>query len=338
MGIESAARALAAIDYPALEVLIVDDHSTDDTPAILQRLARELPRLRVLSAPYVPPGWTGKIHASWFAVTQGDPAARWLLFTDARVKFHPASVARAVALAEAKRLGFLSCIIRFEGVGVAEELIAIQQNRGLLTSARRFGGGPPVAPFGLGAFSMIRRDVYVRCGGHSAAPDHPLEDFMLAKSAHDCGAATSAAIASDLVALRRYQGFGDMRRRIVRTFRLAAGDSVPDLLNRSSMELLLTVLPPLVVAGVTVRAAVTGSVHAGLAATGALAFLTWLAGASTPRSAKRICGYRPWLAWYYPMGSALAIWFYLLAIGERLRGKSIWWRGRAIQPPSKAVL
>jgi len=336
--IQSAACALAAIDYPELEILVIDDHSADATLQILQGLARDLPRLRVLSAPDVPMGWTGKINASWFGFEQANPQARWLLFTDARVKFHPLAVSRAIAHAEAERLGFLSCIIRFDGQGLAEEWIAIMQNRGLLTSTRAFGGGAPVVPFGLGAFSLIRREVYLQCGGHALAPDHPLEDFILAKSAHGSGASTSAAIASELVSLRRYHGFADMRRRIVRTFRVSASDHWMDLVNRISLELPLGVLPLPVAAGALARMVATRSIQPALAILCAVSFLAWLAGTCTPRSSTRICSFRPWVAWLHPFGAALWTWFLSLAIGEQLRGRKIAWRDRVIQPPSRTVL
>jgi hypothetical protein len=335
--IQSAARALAAIDYPKLEILVIDDHSSDATLQILQGLARDLPRLRVLSAPDVPAGWTGKTNASWFGFEQANPQARWLLFTDARVKFHPLAISRAIAHAEAERLGFLSCIIRFDGEGLAEELIAIMQNRGLLTSTRAFGGGAPVIPFGLGAFSLIRRDVYVQCGGHAVAPGHPLEDFVLATSARASGAPTSAAIASDLVSLRRYHGFADMRRRIVRTFRVSGSDHLMDLVNRISLELPLGVLPLPLAVGALARMAVTRSVQPALAILCVLSFLAWLAGTCTPRSSARICRFRPWVAWLHPFGAALWTWFLSLAIGEQLRGRKIAWRDRVIQPPSRTV-
>jgi chlorobactene glucosyltransferase len=332
--IQSAVRALAASDYPALEILLIDDHSSDSTLQVLKDLALEMPRMRVLSAPDVPPGWTGKTAALWFAFEQSNPASRWLLFTDARVKFHPQAVSRAVAHAEGKRLGFLSCVIRFDGEGLAEELIAIMQNRGLVISALGFGGGAPAAPFGLGAFSLIRRAVYVECGGHALAPDHPLEDFVLAKSAGLSGAATAAAIASGLVSIRRYHGFGDMRRRIVRTLRVAASDRLLDLINRISLELVLGVLPLPVAMGAVARMISARTVQPALAALAALAFLAFLAGASTPRSARMVCRFRGWIAWLHPLGAALWIWFLLLAISDRLRGRTISWRGRAIHPPT----
>ena len=56
VGIEPAVRALAAIEYPGLEILIINDHSSDATPRILQRMTLEYPRLRVLPAPGVPAG------------------------------------------------------------------------------------------------------------------------------------------------------------------------------------------------------------------------------------------------------------------------------------------
>ncbi|MGA2882203.1 MAG: glycosyltransferase [Bryobacteraceae bacterium] len=335
--IESAVRALAAIDYPALEILIIDDHSSDATLDILRRLAREFQRLRVLSAPDVPPGWTGKTNASWFGFEQADPRAQWLLFTDARVKFHPLAVRCAVAHAEAKQLGFLSCIIRFEGEGLPEELIAILQNRGLVISARAFGGGAPVAPFGLGAFSLIRRDVYMQCGGHALWPDHPLEDFMLAKSARDSGAVTSAAIASELISIRRYHGVADMRRRIVRTLRVAASDHLVDLVNRISLELLLGVLPLPLAIGALARMVATRAIQPTLGLLCAIAFLAWLAGACTPRTSIRICRFRGWVVWLHPLGAALWTWLLVLAIGERIRGRKISWRGRPIHPPSPAA-
>jgi len=337
VGIESAVRALAAIDYPGLEILIIDDHSSDATPRILQRLACEFPHLRVLAAPEVPEGWAGKPNACWFGFLQSNPGARWLLFTDARVIFSRNAVSRAVSHAEATRSGFLSCIQRFDGENLSEELVAIIQNRGAVLSARAFGGGAPAAPFGLGGFMLIRRDVYAASGGHSLFPSHPEEDFMLAKYAHRCGATTSAAIASELLSIRRYHGFADIRQRIVRTLRCAASDRVVDLANRISLQLVLGVLPlPLAISGL-LRLGATRGLQPALAVISLLAFLAYLAGTCTPRNCRRICRFRSWVVWLHPLGAALWTWLLLLAITERLRGQTISWRGRTINAPTQTA-
>ncbi len=334
-GIEPAARALAAIDYPRLEIIIIDDHSSDATPQILQRMARDSPRLHVLAAPDLPEGWTGKTNACTFGFQQSSPDSRWLLFTDARVIFHRNAVWSAIAHAEANHLDFLSCILRFEGKGLAEELLTVIQNRGLVVSARAFGGGPPASPYGLGAFTLIQRDLYRACGGYARFSGHALEDFMLAKAAHRSGAATGAAIASEIVSIRRYHGFLDLRRRMVRTFRTAASDSVLDLVNRMSLEFCLNVLPlPVVAAGVLSMAA--RGFQPALAVMMLLALLAYLAGTCTPRSCRRICECRSRVVWLHPLGAVLWIFLLLSAISDRLRGQAISWRDRKIDAPQVA--
>jgi hypothetical protein len=333
VGIESAVRALAAIDYPGLEILIIDDHSSDATPRILQRLACEFPHLRVLAAPDVPDGWGGKTNACWFGFLQSHPGSRWLLFTDARVIFNRNAVSRAVAHAEATRSGFLSCTLCFEGKNLAEELTAIIQSRGVVMRTRAFGGGAPALPFGVGAFMLIRRDVYVACGGHSLFPNDPREDFMLAISAHRCGATPSVAIASELLSIRRYHGFADIRRRNVRALRLSVSDRVGEMLNRISLELLLGVLPlPLAIGGL-LRLGATRGLQPALGVISLLAFLAYLAGTCTPRNCRGICRFRSWVVWLYPLAAALWTWLVLLAITQRIRGQAISWRGRPVPAP-----
>jgi hypothetical protein len=331
-GIESAARALAAIDYPGLDILIIDDHSSDTTPQILDRLVGEFPRLRVLPAPDLPAGWTGKTSAATFGFQQSNPDTQWLLFTDARVVFHPNAVRSTVLHAEANQIDFLSCILRLAGKGLAEELLTVIQNRGLLVSARAFGGGPPASPYGLGAFILIRRDVFQACGGFARFSGHALEDFMLAKAAQQSGAVTSAAIASEILSLRRYRSFADLHQRVVRTFRTASSDSVLDLVDRISFEFCLHLLPLLVTTAGIVGMAARGF-HPALAVMSLLALLAYFAGTCTPRACRRICDCGSRVIWLYPLGAALWVFLLLSAINDRLRGRAISWRGRIVVAP-----
>ena len=116
--IERGMNSLLALDYPHLEIIAVNDRSTDRTGAILDRLALSDPRLRVLHVETLPAGWLGKNHA----MHSGSQAAKgkWLLFTDADVVFAPDALRRTVAFAERECLDHLVLSPRCETHGFWE--------------------------------------------------------------------------------------------------------------------------------------------------------------------------------------------------------------------------
>jgi cellulose synthase/poly-beta-1,6-N-acetylglucosamine synthase-like glycosyltransferase len=83
----AALTSLAAVDYPNLEIIAVDDRSTDATARILDDFAARHPRLRVVHVAELPAGWLGKTHAlqRGYELSTGE----WLVFTDADVRFNP---------------------------------------------------------------------------------------------------------------------------------------------------------------------------------------------------------------------------------------------------------
>lgn len=84
--IEACLLSIAAQNYPVFEIVVVDDQSVDETPAILARLAAANPRIRLIAGAELPAGWMGKPHALEQAVrhTRGS----LLLFVDADVRLH----------------------------------------------------------------------------------------------------------------------------------------------------------------------------------------------------------------------------------------------------------
>jgi chlorobactene glucosyltransferase len=82
--------SLRRLTYPNLEILVVDDRSTDRTGDIAREIAAADPRVRVLTIDELPPGWTGKTHA----LERASHAAngQWLLFLDADTLHSPESL------------------------------------------------------------------------------------------------------------------------------------------------------------------------------------------------------------------------------------------------------
>lgn len=173
--IEGCVRALLAQDYPAFEVIAVDDNSTDETPTILARIAAEDSRLRVVSAPPLPSGWMGKCHALWSGTQHArakDEAGGWLLFVDADTFALPGLVRGAVAYALARRLVMLSPLPGQDLVSLAERVIQPVVFAMLQLFLPPGRANDPNDRLGhvSGQCLAIRADVYFEIGGHS----HPI--------------------------------------------------------------------------------------------------------------------------------------------------------------------
>ena len=114
-------RALMALRGNVGQIIVVDDHSDDETVPLARRVAGDEPRFRVLSSRELPPGWTGKN----FALHQGVALARseWLLFIDADVHLSPDAVRVSVGYAERHGIDLLSLSPRQECGGVWERLL-----------------------------------------------------------------------------------------------------------------------------------------------------------------------------------------------------------------------
>src|SRR5215469_15740470 len=79
------------------QILVVNDQSTDSTAEIVGKLASEIPHLRLLETPDLPPGWVGKNHAVFVGAREATGA--WLLFIDADAELAPQAAARALEVA-----------------------------------------------------------------------------------------------------------------------------------------------------------------------------------------------------------------------------------------------
>ncbi len=205
--VEAAVRSHLAQDYPSLEIVVVEDRSTDATGRILERLARQDPRLSVLAGLEPPAGWLGKPHA----LSQGAAAAKgeWILFADADVRYDRRTLSEAMAYVQSKGLDFVMLLPRIEMRGFWENvlmpylLMAVFQAPAFLANRRR----PRWIAAGGGAGNLIRRAAYEAIGGHAALRDSVVDDVRLGYAVKAAGFAFGVVRAEDRVAVRMYRGF-----------------------------------------------------------------------------------------------------------------------------------
>jgi glycosyltransferase involved in cell wall biosynthesis len=209
-GIEAAVNSLLRLDYPALEIVIVNDRSTDETGEILARLARQHSRLTLTTIQTLPEGWLGKNYA--LQVGADAATGDLILFTDADVVFEPSTLRRAVTFMEEEKIDHLPVIPDIVVPGVA--LNAFVAAFGVFFSmyARPWKVRDPRsrAHIGVGAFNLIRGEVYRAIGGHRAIAMRPDDDIKLGKLVKKHGFRQDVAIGFDLIAVEWYASVGEL--------------------------------------------------------------------------------------------------------------------------------
>ncbi|WP_242719823.1 glycosyltransferase [Microcoleus vaginatus] len=195
-----------------LEVLIVDDRSTDDTLAIAQTLQQHLndPRLKILAGQPRPTNqyWAGKNWACAQAIqiATGD----FLLFIDADVRLKPGAIETAIATAETEKIDLFTCMpalvcecfaewlvqpLMFNHLAVCFDFTAVN-DPSKIDSA--FAGGP---------FMLFRRSAYEKIGGHEAVAGEIVEDVELARRIKRAGLKLGLYSGSNLASVRMYRSW-----------------------------------------------------------------------------------------------------------------------------------
>jgi glycosyltransferase involved in cell wall biosynthesis len=206
---DSIARAVESVatQPEIMEIIVVDDQSTDRTAAILAELAERIPKLKILHTCALPPGWVGKNYAVTLAadVAQGD----WLLFTDADTCHMPGSTRRALADAVDHNAVLVSYSPEQE-LGSFWERVLIPFVYCRLCAKFSFARvNNPKLPDAAanGQFLMILRDVYQKVGGHAAIASEVLEDVALAHRVKQAGYQIYFNAPIGIIRTRMYRSF-----------------------------------------------------------------------------------------------------------------------------------
>jgi len=203
--------SLLTQDYPAqrLNVIVVDDRSTDDTAAIVRGIAADHPQLSLVLSPPLPPRWTGKSHACWIGARAAALRTEWLCFIDADVWGESALLSSAVRAAVGRELDLLSLTPRQHLKSFAERLIlpcglillSFVQD---LAQAQARSSSQVTA---TGQFFLVRRACYDAVGGHAAVSSAICEDLEFARRLKESGRTVLLMDGEDAVSTRMYTGW-----------------------------------------------------------------------------------------------------------------------------------
>jgi glycosyltransferase involved in cell wall biosynthesis len=275
----AALATLAAMDYPNLEIIAVDDRSQDATGRILEefaltglktghcsgsgdcsdtgmRLAGLKPgaytgsdgeakeaRFRVVHVQELPAGWLGKPHALLKAYESS--TGEWLLFTDADVRFAPDALRRAVAVVRSKRVDHLTLFGDVEMVGFWETVLITFFGLAfhIANDPYRVSNPHSRAYVGVGAFQLMKRSAYEACGTHRRLAMEVVDDMKLAKLVKQAGLRSCVGVAQEAVVVRWHAGVGNLIRGVTKNFFAALGYSLPFVVVAILGMLVMNVAP-----------------------------------------------------------------------------------------------
>jgi hypothetical protein len=239
----AALATLAALDYPHLEIIGVDDRSQDATGRILDDFAAACPRFRAVHVGELPSGWLGKPHALQEAYEAS--SGEWLLFTDADVRFKRDVLRRAVSLAEEHRLDHLTLICNVEMHGFWEKTLLTFFGLAfhLSTDAHSVSNPNSRAYVGIGAFQLLRRTAYEGIGTHRRLAMEVVDDMKLGKLVKQSGFRSCVAIAQEFVSVRWHAGARNVIRGVTKNLFAALGYNMAFATASLAGVLLLNVVP-----------------------------------------------------------------------------------------------
>lgn len=304
--IETCVRSLLAQDYPNAEIIVINDRSTDATPEIVDRLAREAGgKLRAIHVRELPDGWYGKHHAMHLGVQAS--RGEWLLFTDADCRqTSPRSVSMAMQEAVKRKIDFLSVLPVLDNQRPWERWLQPVCAAILLFwfQPRKVNKSYRKEAYANGAFMLMSRRCYDAIGGHTAFRQQANEDIHMARTAKELGMKLRVIPNDGLYVAHMYRTLREASRGWARIFYGCLGTRRAIALAMAFL-CFFSLLPSLSLIGSAVKWLATG------AATWKTATLVWL-GVVVTAQVSLIPWYRTIktpVVWSlgYPIGGALAL-------------------------------
>ena len=326
--------SVCAQSYPNLEVLVVDDRSTDRTAEIARSFEAADPRVRLIPIESLPPGWTGKTHALQAAADQARGA--WLWFVDADTRHTPDSLSIVMEYARAEGASLASLLPEMRCESFWEEVVQPLEGIVLVQSFPLFlvNSDRSRLAFANGQYILIERSAYDASGGHRAVRDRFVEDIYLARAVKAAGFPIRMAVAPEISSTRMYTSLPNLVRGWSRILYDAAGRRAWPLV-RKVLDPLLFSQPAHVALVVALVMLATGSPGPFAARLLGLSVAHHLLAASVLYRLYRLSIARPRAVIWYPLAGLINDWILFKAIGMCLTGR-VTWRGTSYDPSVSA--
>lgn len=297
--------SLNSIKYPgAVELIVVDDNSADQTAAVAKKYGAQVIELTEL-----PEGWTGKTYACHMGALAAEN--EWLLFTDADTVHHPNGPAQAVAYAIEHGLNGLSIFFKQITSKGLDRLTLLVAFAGLFVS---FGSNKPIIN---GQYILLHSDVYNDSSGFASVALESMEDLALGQHLRKRDYQVPLIRSETVAAVQMYNQTSDLWQGLMRLGSgslswLGLRSILTALFITGAMTPILILISTFILRRNRKWAGISWSVIAA-------SFLPWASRFGSPG-----------LALLAPFGALLILLAAVIGILRRVFGRGIHWKGRKV--------
>lgn len=335
--IQKSIISLLRQDYKNLQIIVINDRSDDHTGDILSRLQKRFPKQLSVVQGFDPPmGWMGKCHALYIGYQSVDPNSEWLVFSDADIVHHPATIRRAVYQAEKNKANLLTMFPTVRYVGFWEHVIlGVFTHLGISSlkvakihdqDNKRFAG--------IGAFTMVERASYDAWGGHEAIKGEVIDDMALGMKVKESGGSILFTKDFGAVSLRMYDSLKSITDGFLKNVQTGIGGGVFRSISACVAFFALHMVPLITLIYSLLHLPTLSGVILFLVSL----FLYLATGISLENRISRLIYFKPGrIAIGYPLGVLLCVWIILKSMWFSHVKKEIRWRGRSIPKPKQQV-
>lgn len=319
-------------DYPGtFNVILVDDHSEDDTAMLAEKAAQNQARaLSIIKAPSLPEGWTGKLWALQtgvaVAVAASEPASDFYLLTDADIAHAPSTLRKLAAKAVHGDLALTSLMARLDARGLwggllAPAFIYFFQKLYPFPAANDPWRETAAA---AGGCMLVRREALETSGGITPIKDQLIDDCALARQIKGRSERRIWLGLADqeVISLRDNRSLASFWRMVARTAFTQLDYSVGNLLGSVAAMCLIYLIPPLAVLSYPLHESALTALIGGLAL-----ILMMVSYAPT----LRLYGKKTSAALTLPVAAILYVLMTIASAWRHLRGRGGRWKGRSYQ-------
>ena len=318
-------RNILASQGVQLELVVLDDASTDSTAQRVSQWSDRDPRVRLVHGKKLPQGWCGKQHACY----QLAESARFdtLLFLDADVTVQPDAIARSVAFLNRSKVDLGSGFPHQETPTVAGWLLLPLIHFVLLgylpLSRSRLSNDPSLAA-GCGQLFITTRLAYDKAGGHAVIKSSLHDGIMLPRAFRKAGLRTDIFDASDIASCRMYETNRDVLQGITKN--ATEGIGAP----RTIVPFTILLGGGVVAPALLLICILSGTSQSWIAMTG-ISFglaLNYFPRLITLNRFKQSAG----SVFFHPLAVGIFLAVQWFALGRRLLGIKTSWKGRSLKP------